>query len=43
MTVQRGDHIKDLGVRFDEKLDFGLHVTEKVHVMTDKEKFQGHR
>ena len=31
MTVQRDDHIKDLGVTFDEKLDFGLHVTEKVN------------
>jgi len=29
--VQRDDHIKDLGVTFDEKLDFGLHVTEKVN------------
>jgi len=31
MTVQRDDHIKYLGVTFDEKLDFGLHVTEKVN------------
>jgi len=31
MTVQRDDHIKDLGVTFDEKLDFGLHVAEKVN------------
>ena len=31
MIVQRDDHIKDLGVTFDEKLplDFGLHVAEK--------------
>ena len=26
MIVQRDDHIKDLGVTFDEKLDFGLHA-----------------
>ena len=31
ITVQRDDHIKDLGVTFDEKLDFGLHVAEKVN------------
>ena len=31
MIVQRDDHIKDLGVTFDEKLDFGLHVAEKVN------------
>ena len=31
MIVQRGDHIKDLVVTFDEKLDFGLHVAEKVN------------
>jgi len=31
MTVQRDDHIKDLGVTFDEKLDCGLHVAEKVN------------
>ena len=31
ITVQRDDHIKDLGVTFDEKLDFGLYVTEKVN------------
>ena len=45
MIVQRDDHIKDLGVTFDEKSDFGLHVAEKVnkHVMAEKEKFQGHR
>jgi len=46
ITVQRDDHIKDLGVTFDDKLDFGLHVAEKVnkaYSMADKEKFQGHR
>ena len=31
MIVQRDDHIKDLGVTFNEKLDFGLHVAEKVN------------
>ena len=31
MIVQRDDHIKDLGVTFDGKLDFGLHVAEKVN------------
>ena len=29
ITVQRDDHIKDLGVTFDEKLDFGLHVADR--------------
>ena len=31
MIVQRDDHIKDLGVTFDEKLDFGFHVAENVN------------
>ena len=31
MIVRRGDHGKDLGVTFDDKLDFGLHVAEKVN------------
>ena len=30
MIVQRDDH-KDLGVTFDEKLDFGLHVADNVN------------
>jgi len=31
ITVQRDDHIKDLGIIFYKKLDFGLHVAEKVN------------
>jgi len=28
-AVDYEDHIKDLGVTFDEKLDFSVHIAEK--------------
>jgi len=36
------DHIKDLGVTFDEKLDFSVHIVEKInktYAVVNKEKF----
>jgi len=29
--LDREDHIKDLGVIFDEKLDFGMHIAERIN------------
>ena len=29
--LDREDHIKDLGVIFDENLDFGVHIAERIN------------
>ena len=30
IELDREDHIKDLGVIFDENLDFGMHIAERI-------------
>ena len=31
IELDREDHIKDLGVIFDENLDFGMHIAERIN------------
>jgi len=31
IELNREDHIKDLGVIFDENLDFGVHIAERIN------------
>jgi len=31
IELDREDHIKDLGVIFDENLDFGVHIAERIN------------
>ena len=31
IELVREDHIKDIGVIFDENLDFGMHIAERIN------------